>query len=1566
MKPKYEISIWEDVPSEDGASFIEQKIIVIGSDTMTSESRAREPKLVNNINGTNKFTFNMYYSYIDTRTGKKIENPYIPYLVNERKIKVLWKKKWYDLLIKQIKEDQVNHVFTYTCEDAYITELSRTGFELEFSTELQNNIDTAPELIKKVLEGTDWSFDENSSDSIYQLTEEAVYETSTIQDFSAIIEPDSSGQKVSILSGKPILIFYSQAPDINNLKDTIQFYYSGTNSWQHDENEMLVTNGTSYHVDVIWELDVENNIATAKIGENTIFKIDFNKGLSTKYRAERYVDSIKTKYEPVLKRYVNEYSNGTIRGYQKTEYNDATAVVNLFTNPSNFANFSGWIVGEQQKEGTELKFELYPEFTNTIQGYDYEATSFLRLKGQSLYQNTGIQNNRAYIPNGFIKNDEYIFRLKVCSNTGKDLPSGEYQDIPVLFSIGNCFITGETHTYDETTHWITYNLKCNESCSYNDLLDLLIELKLTEDDKYYWIEEIQFYKKIIGEDSVIIEPGQLDIQSVAQVVWKYYDPETNKNVISEKDFVYSYTSIDPWDEAVPDMNGYLKYGTIEEDNSNRFNILQSIAEIFECWVRFDVGHDDRGNITYKNVYLKREAGQETGIGFVYGIDLKGIIRNIKSDKISTKTIVQDNDNEFGTNGFCSIARSEQNFTRSNVIYNFDYYIQHGLLDRATVYSDLYSHFNDGAGFYSQLHQLNTEYDSITDTLLNKKIELTRQTAEYTVYNQYLTSAEEENSNLEDSIMKLASTDNIKAAIDYARNHPKNTKIKSLIKDRSTILANITEYKDLTLKLEDSIDALQDLITNLQTRQSEIVTILRELNAVFFKKYARYIQEGTWTSEDYWNDTLYYLDAVQVAYTSSRPQISYEINVLRISDIDEYSSKVFNLGDISFVQDKEYFGYMEDKITPYKERVTLTEITSYFDTPDKDSIKVQNYKTQFDDLFQRITAAVQSLEFNEGKYARVSNIVNDDGTIKSSVIQNTFNENKELVYGAQNESANIDNTGITVTDITDASRMVRVTSGGVFVTNDGGETWKNAVRGDGISTDLLTAGHVDTEKITIYNDETPSFCWDAYGLNAYKSDSFGENDPYQFVRFDQYGIYGINSKNLEGGIEFKPTSEDEVFQEAKFGLTWNRFFMKASNSNVGDKRMVTITSDDGILVTDKDGYALFQCSPNFEKEDIAAQIGGWKVTKDSIESILQQEESQYISINAGGNIGCYGGAAHEYIDYVYSVQLKNNIPDELIERMSDGQKKPLTKNMTIYPFFGSVGQTKTTFSEGNQINSDYTDCNNIPEQGQLPLISSLIFAVEEEDTKENLQDITYRIKGTDDLKLIVKAECDDTPEEIGKIIKQIDPITGKEILSAVYTYTFNLSFYYPKENNNGKIEEVLLFTIPYEEVTENTPQKSHYVPSADTTWTINKDGTAVFHNIVADGGKIAGWFIDNEKIYQTTNGEIDGPIKTQLNSNGTATKDGFDYSIITDAINAAIANIGGVWMSGGLINGYSIAAIAQMANQALNDAAAAKQRADEAYDHLPQHHHSLAYARKQVSIGDLVVIDVDATTSDTGW
>jgi hypothetical protein len=52
---------------------------------------------------------------------------------------------------------------------------------------------------------------------------------------------------------------------------------------------MLVINGNCYGVNVIWE--VENTTATALVDGTPIFIINFATGLSTKYRAKRFVQS---------------------------------------------------------------------------------------------------------------------------------------------------------------------------------------------------------------------------------------------------------------------------------------------------------------------------------------------------------------------------------------------------------------------------------------------------------------------------------------------------------------------------------------------------------------------------------------------------------------------------------------------------------------------------------------------------------------------------------------------------------------------------------------------------------------------------------------------------------------------------------------------------------------------------------------------------------------------------------------------------------------------------------------------------------------------------------------------------------------------------------------------------------------------------------------------------------------------------------------------------------------------------------------------------------------------------
>jgi hypothetical protein len=57
---------------------------------------------------------------------------------------------------------------------------------------------------------------------------------------------------------------------------------------------------------------------------------------------------------------------------------------------------------------------------------------------------------------------------------------------------------------------------------------------------------------------------------------------------------------------------------------------------------------------------------------------------------------------------------------------------------------------------------------------------------------------------------------------------------------------------------------------------------RALNLQFYKKYSRFIQEGSWISEDYIDENLYYLDAESTLYTSAQPKVTYSINVLELS------------------------------------------------------------------------------------------------------------------------------------------------------------------------------------------------------------------------------------------------------------------------------------------------------------------------------------------------------------------------------------------------------------------------------------------------------------------------------------------------------------------------------------------------------------------------------------------------------------------------------------------------------------------------------------------------------------
>jgi hypothetical protein len=176
---------------------------------------------------------------------------------------------------------------------------------------------------------------------------------------------------------------------------------------------------------------------------------------------------------------------------------------------------------------------------------------------------------------------------------------------------------------------------------------------------------------------------------------------------------------------------------------------------------------------------------------------------------------------------------------------------------------------------------------------------------------------------------------------------------------------------------------------LESYRQEVLSWKKRLNLEFFKKYYRYISEGTWTNADYTDDEKYYIDAKAVAYNSSLPKITYNINVLSLETIPGYEHFSIELADKTWIEDTEYFGYDLDG-NPYREEVVVTEVVYALDEPDKDTIKVQNHKTQFQDLFQRITAQTQSVQFSSGDWDNAADFTSASAAEQSKFLNKALN------------------------------------------------------------------------------------------------------------------------------------------------------------------------------------------------------------------------------------------------------------------------------------------------------------------------------------------------------------------------------------------------------------------------------------------------------------------------------------------------------------------------------------------------------------------------------------------------
>lgn len=1272
IKKPYEISLWKDVlvfvvrdldgviteyersiPSDATGQVIaqyykEHKICIIGSDTMDTPIRATQPKLVTKVNGENVLTFNMYSHYYDTTQEESYQNPFIGLLVNERKIKLRYgplgapDTKWYDLIIKNIQENSESKTYSYTAKDLFANELSKSGFNLEFDQELENNMGNIDTLAERVLDGSDWKL--LSSDvKLKQTIEEPLYhirlnKNIKVKDMEGKVEP------ITIEKGEWIYVFYNNIVNEESFTQLLYVKQEGNeNPYTFDDDHIITNSPNWYMIETVMiegiETDVEAEVSYNPEGIPDYVEFD-NYGLpfmsiSSDYRGKRLVRKVKTTYDATIDKYVSVYDKGKIYGYTETEYLSPATTRSYVTNPNSYDSYVGWEVGcSSDNIFPQLNLVSVPDVRDVhpqdVLDDKIDFKSCLKLdvsnKEQTLY-NSGVIDMRHHI-NGFTIGDQYVFRIKYGeagalneNGTGTRAMSLKGTNISLTLSVCKYELKDGQYHLDENPYFqykfaSTANdsepeylcspaIDCTASLSYAEMVKMSNSLGLfIQADRAgtVYIEDVQFFPYVETSTGETLLPTDYS-QSEIKTKYYYYVPNPNYKQIEEVEFVYEgYTPSSSYKEDYNETS-YEKIRSITASESNRFNLIQELCEIFECWPKFEIEHDAQtGRIELDSDYRQKKwvsfheyIGSPNYAGFKYGINLKSIQRTIESEGIVSKLIVKNNSNEFATDGFCSIARATESPNGENFILDFSYYIQQGMMGLAELTNDLYAAENNTQGYigyYKALKRINTRRDQYIKEQSGLLADIAEYSASLQTYNLSLAEASKQQRDKLNYLESLTGY-SFDTLVNNQTSDGTNDQIVEWW-DNDQVVSTITSIGRLGSIIKNHQELANIAGTNLtdaQNRYDELNLILtskeeaegkerllvekERLNSIFYKKYSRFLQEGSWISEDYIDDNLYFLDAQSTLNTSAKPKITYNISVLELSQVEGYENYTFALGDKTTIEDTEFFGWTWHPVTgaktPYREEIVVTELTIMLDSPEQNQIKVQNYKTQFEDLFQRMAATTQSVEYSTGTYQKVADIVEADGTINITTLQNSIANNALTLQNSKDQSVVWDETGITTTSLNNPAEIVRIVSGGVFLSVDGGVTWNTGVTGKGINASYITSGQLNVEQISILNGSFPSFRWDNTGLSAY---AFIQEKPGEkptsfnfskFIRLDQYGLYGINGhSNFDSSVadDEGKVGESKIWKYSNFALTWNGFQIKSNQVEGG---YISITSNNDLQV-----------------------------------------------------------------------------------------------------------------------------------------------------------------------------------------------------------------------------------------------------------------------------------------------------------------------------------------------------------------------------------------------------------------
>ncbi len=299
-------------------------------------------------------------------------------------------------------------------------------------------------------------------------------------------------------------------------------------------------------------------------------------------------------------------------------------------------------------------------------------------------------------------------------------------------------------------------------------------------------------------------------------------------------------------------------------------------------------------------------------------------------------------------------------------------------------------------------------------------------------------------------------------------------------DDDLSINDITEYNGIP-RSEDELD--QSYIQNFQYfislgySQEEI-----DLDVLEKGEASQFIKVGIFRDHDYIDEESLYADSKEkLDKEMSLPKFTYEINFAELTHLEDWAHETYNLGA---------WGHIVNLDIGIDVPVRIIRKVEYKGQPDKTELTLSNIPDSIGDL--------------------LSNSIETSGKIKKSnqmhdLLKN-FISTQSITINSADGRLKWSEGQIDAIDNEDPNLRTRFTAGGIGVSKDGGQTFPNAITGEGILGEYL----VVNETNVVLTDEGRS------RITHLGFESYDDNDNKR-VHMGQYAEkkFGLQIKDSTG-------------------------------------------------------------------------------------------------------------------------------------------------------------------------------------------------------------------------------------------------------------------------------------------------------------------------------------------------------------------------------------------------------------------------------------------------------------------